>query len=498
VLRELKPKFSSGPDGYSAFFLKNIASQIAFPLYLLFNQSFCCSDIPSVWRQAVVIPVFKKGNASECNNYRPISLTCICCKLMETIIKKQVIDFLLRHGSISKQQHGFLSKHSTCSQIIECVNDWSLALNNRKQVDVVYIDFCKAFDSVVHKKLIHKLESLGIRGKLLLWIEAFLSNRTQAVKIAKAVSRSVDVISGVPQGSVLGPLLFLVYINDIVDVFDSKVQIKLFADDAKIYVVVNDITDCEHMQYYIDKLVSWANCWQLKISIPKCACLHLGTRRVNYQYLIGGESLPDVDSMVDLGVTVSTNLKFSKHISCIVNRAHQRACLILRCFKCRDPETLCRAFVVYIRPLLEYCSQVWSPCYLTDICKLERVQRQFTKRLKGMRNLSYGMRLEKLNLETLELRRLKFDLIFVYKIMHGLVSVDNNIFEFSNMVNLRGHSCKMTKPVSNINCRLFSFASRVVDVWNILPQTAIEADTLDEFKEIVDNVNFCKFLHVKL
>jgi len=158
------------------------------------------------------------------------------------------LDVLLVNDKISKQQHGFLAKHSTCSQIIECTNDWSIALNVRNQVDTVYIDFSKAFDSVVHSKLLCKLESLGVRGKLLAWIAAFLSDRSQVVRVGNAVSNIAKVVSGVPQGSVLGPLLFLVYINDIVDIFDDRVKVKLFADDVKIYVVVENISDCLLLQ----------------------------------------------------------------------------------------------------------------------------------------------------------------------------------------------------------------------------------------------------------
>jgi len=497
ILHNLKPKFSSGPDGYSAFFLKNVAGTIAFPLSLVYSQSFCSGDIPAEWRQAIVSPAFKKGNASDPNNYRPISLTCVCCKVMETVIKKQLLSFLLIHGKISKQQHGFLARHSTCSQIIECVNDWSLALNIRKQVDVVYIDFCKAFDSVVHKKLIYKLEALGIRGKILLWIAAFLSNRSQVVKVGNSTSSSVCVISGVPQGSVLGPALFLVYINDIVLIFDNNVEIKLFADDAKVYVLIDDISSCFRMQDCLDRLHIWASDWQLNVSITKCAALHLGVLKINYPYYISGVKLPDVSSIVDLGVNIEQDLKFRQHITNIVSKAHQRASLILRCFKCRDPLILCRAFVVYVRPLVEYCSQVWSPCNLTAIYKIERVQRRFTKRLKGMNTMSYSERLSKLKLETLELRRLKFDLVYVFKIIQGLVSVNKDIFEFATVSSLRGHNKKLVKPRANVNCRYHSFVCRIVNAWNSLPQSAIDCTSVVSFKHALKTVNLLKYLHVE-
>jgi hypothetical protein len=265
---------------------------------------------------------------------------------METIIKKQVLDYLLLHNKINKQQHGFLARHSTCSQLIESVNDWSIALNARKQVDAVYVDFSKAFDSVVHCKLLYKLELIGLRGKLLLWIAEFLTDRFQLVRVGRSVSDTIGVRSGVPQGSVLGPLLFLVYINDIVDIFDKRIEVKLFADDVKIYVVINNIDDCLLLQRGLNNLSDWAEKWQLKISINKCAVLTIGSCNDKYVYDIDNSSLPNVESIVDLGVTMNSDLRFKKHINVIVSKAHQRSSLILRCFKSRDPAILCRAFTV--------------------------------------------------------------------------------------------------------------------------------------------------------
>lgn len=198
----------------------------------------------------------------------------------------------------------------------------------------------------------------------------------------------LNVRSGAPQGSVLSPLLFLVYINDIVDIFENGVEIKLFADDAKIYVVIDNIADCLLLQRGLDSLASWAEKWQLRISIAKCATIHIGSRNFKHVYSINSISLPSVESVVDLGVIVDSNLRFSKQVDSIVCKASQRSSLILRCFRSRDPFLLCRAFVVYVRPLIEYCSPVWAPCYLTDIRKIESVQRKFTRRLAGLKSLN--------------------------------------------------------------------------------------------------------------
>jgi len=316
TLLQLKPKMSSGPDGYSSFLLKNVATSIAFPLSLIFSESFCEGQVPYVWKQAIVTPSFKKGSPCDPGNYRPISLTCVCCKVMETVIKDQLLAFLLRNSKITKQQHGFLSKHSTCSQLIECLHDWTMALNAKNSVHAAYIDFSKAFDSVVHSKLLYKLKMCGIRGKLLLWVAAFLSNRTQYVKVGSVYSDTAQVISGVPQGCVLGPVLFLLYINDIVMNFDQRITLKLFADDVKIYVVINDLDDCILLQRGLDRIVHWADTWQLSISITKSAVIHFGNNnKLAYSYAIGDSVLPTVDNIRDLGVTVDCKLRFNIHIN---------------------------------------------------------------------------------------------------------------------------------------------------------------------------------------
>jgi len=494
VLKDLKAKHTVGPDGLSTFFLKNISGSIAFPLLLIFNQSFQSGKLPAIWKHAVITPVFKKGLASNVNNYRPISITCVCCKIMETVIKNEMLSFLLKHNKITKQQHGFLSKRSTVTQLLECVNDWSLALNYKQSVDCVYIDFAKAFDSVVHSKLCAKLTAFGIKGKLLSWIVSFLSCRTQQVKVGGELSSIVNVISGVPQGSVLGPLLFLIYINDLVEVFDSKLNVKLFADDVKIYIILDNIDSITLMQDGLNKLSIWADLWQLSISIPKCSVLHMGSSLTAHNYNINNNILPNTNSMLDLGVTIDCNLRFKLHINNIVAKAHQRACLILRCFKSRNAAVLFRAFAVYVRPLLEYCAPVWSPSYKSDILHIESVQRRFTKRLHSMWPVSYFDRLIFLKVDSLQLRRLKADLIMIYKIVNNLVDIDKSIISPSTFTfNLRRHSKYLVKPKINRNCRYFSFSCRNIDAWNSLPEHIVTSNNLISFKVKLNNIDLSKY-----
>jgi len=496
-LNKLKTNSSSGPDELPAFALKNLAYSLSSPLAILYSLSFRVSKVPDLWKKAIITPVFKKGQSSDVVNYRPISLTCIVCKVMETVIKDVITTFLLRNKLISKQQHGFVKRHSTCSQLLECVNDWSLAINGRLPVDVIYIDFNKAFDTVVHTKLLSKLEANGVSGKVKAWIADFLSERFQAVKVGEHISDFSSVLSGVPQGSVLGPLLFLIYINDLVAKIGDGASSKLFADDVKIYSVVKCPVDFNNLQHCLDLICEWAVDWQLSISIRKCSVLHIGRSNKGLTYVLNGEPLVATVEARDLGVTIDNALRFASHCNDIASRAHRRAMLILRCFESRDPHLLFKAFTVYVRPMVEYCSAVWSPSYKCDIALIETVQRRFTKRLYGFNALSYAERLARLNAETLELRRLKFDLATIYKITHDLIAISSDtFFELRKDSKTRGHGFWLCKPIYNNNARAFSFACRNIDCWNNLKASIVNSDTLSLFKSRLEFADLSKHLTI--
>lgn len=487
-IRRLKTSSSAGPDGLPAVFYKETGCLIALPLSMIFNFSLQEGVIPDVWKLASVVPVFKKGQPGDPGNYRPISLTCIACKLMECGIKDTLMLFMINCGILNASQHGFMMNKSTTTQLLECNFDWNVAIKNKHNVDVVYLDFAKAFDSVVHSKLVAKLRSYGVSEMILRWIDAFLSNRFQYVCIDSCVSGLCSVISGVPQGSVLGPVLFIVYVNDISDCIVPNVTVKLFADDTKLYTVISkNIDNCAQLQLCLDSIASWAEHWQLKLSPKKCAVMHITPKRANAaaaaEYTIGCVTLPVVDQFTDLGVSYDNHLCFSSHIDKIVSKASSRARLILKCFCSRDSVLLTRAYCTYVRPLLEFSSVIWSPHTKKDIDRIESVQRKFTKAVYNLRGCTYEERMLNLGLDSLLCRRIKADLILCYKMLHGLVYIDPACSVVpSQYVYTRGHSAKLVKFCVATDKDKYFFTHRVVNVWNALPDFIVSSSSLDSFK----------------
>ena len=272
VLKGLKQDSSPGPDNIAPIFLKTMANELASPLSYLFEHFFINGYVPSIWRSAYIVPVYKKNDSTLTSNYRPISLTSSCCKVMEKIIHDQMMEFFAENNLVTKQQHGFLKRHSTSTNLLECLADWTLALNDKLNMDIIYIDYSRAFDSVVHSKLIHKLKCYGIQYELLTWIESFLTNRQQCVKVGNHFSSYSPVYSGIAQGSVLGALMFIIYINDLVDLIGVGVSCKLFADDVKLYSLVdgNDFTNS--LNSSLLELHKWSINWQMNINVEKMFC----------------------------------------------------------------------------------------------------------------------------------------------------------------------------------------------------------------------------------
>ena len=502
ALRRLPSKCSRSPDGFPALFLKSIANEIAVPLAKLFEMTMQTGVLPEIWKTALVTPVYKKGHSSLCSNFRPISLTCVICKVAERIVADELLLYLRQRNLIASVQFGFLARRSTCTQLLSVLNEWTRAVNAKMRVDAVYIDFAKAFDSVCHAKLLKKLKGYGVNYELLGWISAFLSNRTQCVCVGDAMSDFAPVVSGVPQGSVLGPLLFLVYINDIVSCLEGSSGVVLFADDSKFYDARKG-PDAANLVSTLRNFVGWASEWQLTVAFEKCNVFSVGKRYApECRYEMGTTQIEPVSVIRDLGIQVSENLKPSVHCAYITAKAYSRCKLILKCFKTRNLFLLLRAYKTYVRPILESCTEVWNPYLLKDILCVERVQKYFTRMALfkcGVQYLEYAGRLKFLYLDSLELRRLKADLHMVFKIVHGLVDLRfDEFFAFdTSPYNLRGHAYKLKcSEKYNLECRKHFFSQRIVKVWNSLSTNVVHCTSLSSFKSRVDMCDFTRFCKI--
>jgi ribonuclease P/MRP protein subunit RPP40 len=354
------------------------------------------------------------------------------------------------------------------------------------------------FSSTAAIFLIYKLEFYGIAGKLLIWIRGFLTDRSHRVVIDHCFSPNCSVKSGVPQGSVLGPLLFILYINDIDSVCCGHTKLQLFADDAKLYCNINIENDSISLQQSLDRLVNWANMWQLSININKCAVLSLSVKHqpILRDYFIDGISILHKDSYVDLGITIANSLSFEAHINGIVCKARQRVSTLFRGFITRNRSIMRQAFISYVRPILEYNSIIWNPTYKYLIDAIEQVQHNFTKRIPAIMSLPYPERLAILNLELLELRRLRFDLIYYYKVLHNLTPINpDDVFNtYTPDERCRLNLPYLQKPAKASNRYLSTLFFRNVDAWNTLPIALQQSPSLPAFKRGIKNVDLSQFL----
>ena len=502
ILKSVKKKISSGPDGIPSILFNHLASSLAYPLFLIFNLIMQKGEVPNIWKQAIVIPIFKKGVSSDPKNYRPISLTCAGSKIFESSVKPFLVTFLEEKKLLSRDQHGFRAKHSTCLNLLESLNDWTKQLDSKKEVFVAHIDFARAFDSVSLPKLLYKLQNAGIVGNVLSCIKSMLFDRSQQVKVGVSLSNPKAVTSGVPQGSVLGPVFFIFFINDITQMAVPPSIPKLYADDLKVYSSTVNDNDGKAFQGTLDKITSWSEIWQLPISKEKSKWLLLTNKNKksphsDCKFELAGITLPRVKEVLDLGVNFNSRLNFSNHVDITIAKAKQRLFLLKKSFKSRNADTLLLGFKTYIIPILDYCAQVWSPQDSKDKRRIESIQRMFTKRLIGYNGLNYPERLEKAGLHTLELRRLHADLCLCYNIVHKNLETEiGNYFQIDNTCKTRGHTWKLKTSVPRLDTRMHYFSCRTINAWNALSQTTVDSCSIASFKSNLKTESLDNFVTI--
>ncbi|CAM5145823.1 unnamed protein product [Natator depressus] len=289
-------------------------------------------------------------------------------------------------------------------------------------VDILYLDFQKAFDKVLHQRLLCKLSCHGIRGKILSWFENWLKEREQRVGINGKFSEWRGVTSGVPQGSVLEPILFNLFVNDLEKGVNSEVA--KFADDTKLLKIVKTKADCEELQKDLPKRSDWATKWQMKFNVDKCKVMHIGKNNPNYTYIMMGANLATTNQEKDLGVIMDSSLKTSMQCAAAVKKANGMLGIIKKWIENKMDNTLLPLYKSVVRPHLEYCVQMWPPHLKKDTLALEKVQKRATKMIRGLERVPYEERLKRLGLFILEKRRLRGDMIEVYKIMSGVEKVN--------------------------------------------------------------------------
>lgn len=416
----------SSPDGIPMIFYVRLKDNLSLPLSIIFNKSLSEGSFPDLWKLSFISPIYKSGKKSDVANYRPISIICASSKIFEKLIFRAVFEFV--KSSISPCQHGFFNGRSVQTNLVDYVTFLCHNVMNGGQVDTIYTDFSKAFDMVDHRLLIVKLRDFGISGTLLEWFKSYLSCRSQCVVLGNSKSFMMHPSSGVPQGSVLGPLLFLIFVNDLVDQLKSK-SLQL-ADDLKISRKIETLEDCLILQNDINALLHWCNVNKIKLNADKCSVLTMTHKPVKlvHDYMIADTELKRVASKKDLGVIFDEKLSFHEHIDVVTRRAYQMLGFIFRsCKRFRNPDSIITLYKAYVRSHVEYCSVVWSPIYQNSIDKIERVQRKFTRMLYrkfNWRKVEYHQRLERLKLPLLETRRLIADETFLYKVVNGRFEAD--------------------------------------------------------------------------
>jgi len=484
LLDSLDINKASGPDNIPARVLKLCAPEIAPVLAVLFTQSYNCGKLPKDWLLANITPVFKEGDRSNPANYRPISLTSICSKLMEHILCHDIMSHLDANQILNNCQYGFRPSHSCEAQLISIVEEIQLALDHHQQVDLLMLDFSKAFDTVPHRRLLSKLKYYGISGKLLIWLTNWLTERLQRVVIDGNASDYINVISGVPQGTVLGPVMFLLYINDISE--DISSSLRLFADDCIVYRVIKSEQDHHQLQHDLNLINKWSQIWQMCFNIKKCVilrCYRILSPSI-FTYTLDDQPISSVDQHSYLGVMFTTNMSFSQHINNISAKATKTLNFLRRnLYKC-SKEIKSRAYLSLVRPIVEYASTVWDPYTIKDSNQLEKVQRSAARWALSNYDWRYSVTsmLENLNWPTLKHRRKIARLQIFYKSIYNLTALEiPSYYITTTRLTRRCHDRHFILPTSQTDSYKSSFFPSTIRDWNDLPTTIIESDSLDLF-----------------
>ncbi len=491
---------SPDPDSIHPSIVKKLVDELVFPVTIIFNKSLQEGLVPVDWKKANVTPIYKKGDRTLGQNYRPISLTSIICRIMESLLRDAIVTHLHKYNLIRNSQHGFMAHRSCLTNLMEFLEEVTKLLDEGHSVDLLYLDFARAFDKVPHARLIAKVKSLGITGHISAWIEQWLTDRRQRVVLNGSNSSWKEVTSGVPQGSVLGPCLFIIFINDIDTAVDAVTIIKKFADDTKTGSVVDTVEQCANLQCQLNKFCRWSEEWQMLFNLDKCMVMHLGPSNLRYVYSMNGQCIKTTESEKDLGVYISCCMKPSIQVAEAAKKANQVLGQLLRAISYRDKIHFVKLYKERVRCHLEYAVQVWNPWLQHDIDLLENVQKRAVRNIVGLHG-SYEDKLKQVGLTILAERRQRGDMIQTFKIMNGIDDV--NLRTWFNPASDRisqptrttthiledgtsANTLNIQVPKARLDLRKNFFSNRVVNTWNSLPSDIQNASSVNSFKNLYD------------
>ena len=442
ALKAVSPYKACGPDNISARIVAECAAELAVPLTVLYRASVQSGVFPKRWKNANIVPIFKKGDRRDASNYRSVSLLPLFGKVLERVVFNQ----LYSHVSpvICAEQHGFIPRRSCATNLAVYLKSAWEAISDGYQTDAIYTDFSAAFQSVNHTLLVHKLkQSFNVHDNALKWFVSYLSDRRQRVVVNGQISQWKSVTSGVPEGSLLAPILFSLFINDLPSTISSPCL--MYADDVKIFRKISSPSDCYELQRDLDRLTAWSASWGLTLNPSKCRSFTATLRRAPVQitYNIGGTVLEHVDEVRDLGVLIDKKLTFTQHIDSIVRRGNRALGLLTRCFQSGltngkfSKSSVLAAYFANVRSTLEYCSVIWAGAAKTHTLRVDRVQHKFLMWLLShtfsghTTSLSYQNLLRHFRIPSLTSRRTQHDIIFLRNIFRNKIDSTQLLNSFS-------------------------------------------------------------------
>ncbi|XP_058449397.1 uncharacterized protein LOC131429340 [Malaya genurostris] len=432
ALKKLKSSTSTGPDGIPAIILKRCANALCVPLKIIFNKSLSQGIFPQCWKKSYMFPVFKKGNKQDVANYRGITSLCAGSKLFEILVSNVL--FEKTKSYISTDQHGFFPGRSTATNLVQFTSHCIRNIEDGAQVDTVYTDLKAAFDRVDHTLLLAKIRKLGASETFTDWLKSYLVGRSLSVKLGNCESNSFSNLSGVPQGSNLGPILFSLFYNDICFALPPGCRL-VYADDLKLFHIIRSEEDCMALQRQVDVFSDWCTRNRLTLSISKCSVISFTRKKepILWRYTIFGEFLERVSIVRDLGVVLDSQLSFRDHYSHIIAQANRNLGFIFKIAKeFSDPYCLRSLYFTLVRSVLEASSVIWCPYADVWINRIESIQAKFLRyalRSLPWRNPTelppYTDRCRLLGMDTLSKRRNISRAVFIGKLLMGQIDAPN-------------------------------------------------------------------------